>query len=545
MFDFFCKFSNPKKLFRSSRFKCSLSQLFSVKPEFDLNMQKNVKKRILNHILAEREEIKNAEILDRKITGKRVKSSAGALDFLAAIAEAFFSLPKVLPQISWRKKTRENFESRHFPSFFGILRQATAFAILFVVIGGIALTSFVSQTRTAVAQLSVESGVVKIREAKSTFFKEVGEVTTIRLGDTIRVGIDSTAELAFYDASKLFLTAETEVSITAFDPDFISRESSGVTVALLSGSLDAEVAKENSSFEVETPTGSVEAQNAKFSVAVDSETGSTKIQTSEDVIAVKSSKNLEAVALVAGESVVFPKEEVLLAEFEVEAEAETAIELPPLGKLQTEIEFVKIRSFDALIASQNEDDSIARKIRASVEEKLDLLLFESGILEVEGGELEALGIFLHKNYPEGPSRKIVLKNLRQIAEVGEILNYYFVAPQKLRGAPAFEILAKEKYVPTGRLRNLFAALRAGELAHIEIQPLVEKLSDELAIELAGSLSGGDSKKLASELLAGMQEQPIFLSALEKLEPIVPNTVRDLISAKILQLEEVIQKYAGG
>ncbi len=548
MLNFLRKFSffgrlETKKDSKSSRFECSLSQLLSVKSELDSVTQKNIKKRILNHILTGREEIKNAEILDRKITGERVENSAGVLDFFAAIAEAFLSLPKVLPRISWRKKTRENFESRHFLSFFGILRQATAFAILFVVIGGIALTSFISQTRTAVAQLSVESGVVKIREAKSAFFKEVGKAATIRLGDTIRVGIDSTAELAFYDASKLFLTAETEVSITAFNPDFISRENSGVTVALLSGSLDAEVAKKNSSFEIETPTGSVEARNAKFSVAVNSATGSTKIQTSEDVVAVKSSKNSEAVALVAGETVTFFEDEVLLAK-KVE-EDEKVVELPPLKELQTGIEFIKIRSFDALIASQNGNDSIARKIRVSVKDSLDLMLLRSGVSKVEGGEVDALGIFIRKNYLDGPTRQLALKNLNQISVTGEILNYYLIAPQKLRGVPAFEILAKEKYIPTGQLRNLFATLRMDELAHAEIKPLVKKLVGELTIEIAKNISGRDSRKLVGELLAGMLEQPIFLPALEKLEPIVPSTTRNLVSDKINRLEEVIQKYAGG
>lgn len=548
MFNFFRKFSSSKKLSKSSRFEYSLSRLFSVQPELDSATQKNIKKRILNRILAERGEFKNAEVLDQKLAGKQieqVKNSAGVVDFLAAIAEAFLNLPKILPQISWRKEVRGNFEKREAFLFSGIFRQATAFAMLAVVVGGIFLTSFVSQTRTAVAQLSVESGVVKIREAQSTFFEPVKKVATIRLGDTIRVEADSIAELSFYDASKLLLTAKTEVLITEFKPDFISREKSEVTIALLSGSLQAEVAKADSSFEVETSTGSVEAQNAKFSVTVNPETGSTKIQTSEDVVAVKSAKSSEAVALVAGESVVFSEEEILFVEVAADIVKTIELLLPSLGKLQTELEFAKIRSFDALIASQNGDDSIARKIRASIEEKLEQLLLESGIPKFEGGKIETLGIFLRKNYPEGPGREIALKNLNQIAAVGEILNYYFVAPQKLRGVPAFEILAKENYTPPGRLRNLFAALRAGELAHTEIKPLVEKLSGELAIELAGNLSGADSEKRVNELLAGMQEQPIFLPALAKFESIAPRAARDLILNKILRLEETIQKYAGG
>ncbi|MCK5472332.1 hypothetical protein KAI54_04055, partial [Candidatus Gracilibacteria bacterium] len=276
---------------------------------------------------------------------------------------------------------------------------------------------------------------------------------------------------------------------------------------------------------------------------VNSATGSTKIQTSEDVVAVKSSKNSEAVALVAGETVTFFEDEVLLAK-KVE-EDEKVVELPPLKELQTGIEFIKIRSFDALIASQNGNDSIARKIRVSVKDSLDLMLLRSGVSKVEGGEVDALGIFIRKNYLDGPTRQLALKNLNQISVTGEILNYYLIAPQKLRGVPAFEILAKEKYIPTGQLRNLFATLRMDELAHAEIKPLVKKLVGELTIEIAKNISGRDSRKLVGELLAGMLEQPIFLPALEKLEPIVPSTTRNLVSDKINRLEELIQKYAGG
>ncbi len=542
MLNFLRKFSNSKKT-ESTRLEESLGKLFLANPELDLEMRKNVKKRVLNRIVAESEELKNAEILDRKLAGKCAQESSGIVDFLASIAEALLNLPKVLPKVIWRENTRENFQDMHRPHFFGILRQATAFAMLFVVVGGISLTSFVSQTQTAVAQLSVNSGVVKIREAKSTFFEEVeNNIATIRLGDTIRVEQNSTAELAFYDASKMHLTAETEMLITEFKPDFISRENSVVKVALLAGSLDAEVAKADSAFEVETSTGSVEAQNAKFSVAINPQTGSTKIQTEVDVVAVKSSKNSESVALVAGESVIFAEEEVLVAEVAAE---DGEVELPLLGKLQTELELIKIRSFDVLIASQNGDDSIARKIRATIEESLDLLLIGSGISEVDGGELEALGIFIRKNYLDGPAREIALKNLNQIAEVGEILNYYFVAPQKLHGVPAFEILARDRYTPPGRLRNLFSALRAGELAHVETQPFVEKLSGELTVELAADLSGKDSEKKVSELLAGMQEQPIFIPALMKLEPIVPSTARLLVENKIRRLEKRVRKYSGG
>ncbi len=533
MFNFLRKFSNSSK---QSFFEESLEESFG-KPKLDSEFRQNVKKRILNQIAAETQDVHAAKILDKKLTGEKIQPST-AVDFLAAIAEAFLNLPKVLPGASWRESIRENFRNRKSSQCSVIFRQVTAFAMLFIVIGGIALTSFISQTQAAVAQLFVESGIVKIKTAESDIFEDVQNVAAIRLGDTIRVEQDSAAELTFFDESEMWLTEGTEIAIVEFNPNFISREKSAVRVAVIAGSVETTVSKETGAFEIETLAGSVEAQNAKFSVAVNSQTGSTKIQTSEDVVAVKSSVGSEIVVLVAGEEVIFEDPdfvEILSAE----------IDPLSIEQIATNIDFIKIRGFDALIAAQKNKIEISGKIRAVAQEKLELLIADLGLQVIEANRSAVLEIFIRKNYPVVLAREKALASLNQFVKVEQILNYYFVAPQFLRGVPEFEILASSHFTPSGELRNLFTVLRARQLAHTEIYDTIDELALELTIELVNNLRSGNFTEQLIQILQQMEDQSIFIPTLEKLESIVPSIVRGLVSDKISQLKELVREYVEG
>lgn len=515
-------------------------------PELPPDAQENMKKRVLNHITAEARLYEDAEKLDRKIAKKeRVISPSGVLDWLAAIAQALAQLPKVLPKVAWRERVRDRFAAWRSPAFLLFLRKVVAFAILIIVFVGVAGTAFVyemQEARAEVARVAVESGVVKIREASGTFFRSVEGEATVRVGDTIRVEEDSTARMIFFDASEMWLTADTEIAIADFNLAFRGMERSGVQVALLAGSVETTVAKDVNDpvFEIATSTGSVEAQNAKFSVKIDPETGATKVQTEEDTVAVKSIKSNESVSLVAGETVVFASEKVLAAE--IVAAAET--ELLPLGRLQTGTDIIQIRMFDALIAAQDGNSKTAQKIKNTAQEQLALLLVECGMADPGTDRVEVLELFLRNNYPEGPPRDIVSKYLARAATVEKVLNYYFADLALLRGRPEFEILADSGYTPPGRLRNLFATLRAGQLAHQEVQPIISELMEALTVELAGDLLGRETEQRVSELLSGMQAQPIYLPALQKLQPIIPSKARYLVDNKIVELVAGVSAYAG-
>jgi hypothetical protein len=546
MFNFLFSSSRIKKS-KTNRMERILEQCFAL-PELDSAMRENTKKRIINRIQAEQEEKDLAQVLDTHIHESEQKNSSSVIDTLASIAEALIDLPKTLPRLAWREKTRENFETEDMEfAFFAFLKRATAFAVLIIIIASIGITTLVSQTQTAVAQLSVNSGIVKLREAKSPFFEEVSGIITIRLGDTIRVEKNSTAELSFYDASKMSLTESTEVAITEFAPNFISREDSAVKVALLSGAINAEVAKEKSSFSVETTNGSVEAQNAKFSVSIDS-TGKTKIKTSEDSVAVKSIQSSESVALIEGEAIVFAdaNSEVLISKNldKNEEIKQEDIQFPNIEKIAQDIDFIKIRSFDALIDAQKDKITVARKIHKITKEKLSMLLSSVGIEEIDSGGLDAMKIFISKNYPVSDQREIILQNLTQIGQLRQILNYYFVAPQFLRGAPEFQILAKSNYQPYGKLRNIFTVLRAKKLAHVEIHPMVDDLANQLTIELVDDLREYGFGSRLENVLDHMDDQPIFLPVLRQMRILLPEGIVESVDQRIGVMEGRVAEYMG-
>jgi len=537
MFNFLRRFSNSSK---ESKFERIFAQKFFI-PTIEVSVRDNLKKRILNRIQAEKSEKNSAEVLDKRLAGKKVESF-GWLDRLAALAEMLLDLPRIRPRQSWQKVTREDFEvANSRPYFFGILRQATAFALLLFVGGGIILTSFISQTRTAVAQLSVESGIVKIRTAKSPFFEVIQNSATIRLGDTIRVESNSTAALNFFDASEMRLTENSEISITEFSPDYISREKSGVKVAVLAGSVETTVSKEDgNSFEVETSTGSVEAQKARFSVAINPTDGSTKIETSEEMVAVRSFENTEAVALVAGESVTFADnlpevESVVTAVTEDEIIPEFI--LPVIEDIQIKIEFIKIRFFDSLVAAEDDEIELAKKIRADTKNSIAEI---ATFCNIADSDLDAIALFVRKNYSENEMRARILTDVSQAKILGEILNYYFVAPQKLRGVPEFEILIRDRYLPLARVRNLFSVLRAGQLAHTEVQPLV----DSLLVEFIADLSIDLNEQKALDFVATTKNQPIFLPVLRQLIEFADESTKIIFENTITEMEKRINGYLG-
>ena len=532
MFKFLHRFSNSPS---ESRFERTFARKF-FRPELEISARENLKKRILNRISAEKIENNSAEILDKKLAGEKIPA-LGWLDRLAALAEMLLDLPRVRPRRNWRESTRENFEPGDRRHFFGILRQATAFALLLVVGGGVILTSFVSQTRTAVAQLSVESGIVKIRTAESPFFEKIQKSATIRLGDTVRVENNSTAALNFFDASKMRVTENSEIAITEFSPDFISRENSAVKVAVLAGSVETIVAKEaGNSFEVETSTGSVEAQNATFSVAIDPTDGSTKIETTEEMVAVRSLESSTAVALTAGESVVFAEAEIV-ALAEISPEIIPEFVPPAIADVRTKSEFIKIRFFDSLIAAEDEDIELAKKIRTDAKTTIAELAESFGVVD---GDLDALALFVRKNYSDDELRSQILADIGQATTLGEILNYYFLAPRKLRGVPEFEILARDGYFPLARVRNLVAVLRAGELAHIEVRPLAADLIAEFIVDLSTDLSA----QKALDFIATTKNQPIFLPVLRGLLSNADESTTIILQNTIAEMEATISEYLG-
>lgn len=430
---------------------------------------------------------------------------------------------------------------------FAALKKTVASLILALVVGGISFTISLygdSAAQTKVAWVSAESGEVKILSAGGEFFQTISGEVAVKLGDTIRVGKDSVASLRFWDASKMRLTPETELAITSFQLDSLENEKSAVRVALLSGSVDTVVNREKTSpaFEIATPSGSVAAKKAKFSVSLDKQTGKVEVATSESSVAVTSSakqpdnKN-ETVALVAGQTAVFSDDKVFVAATDENSEEVAATFTPPaFSKVLTATDFVQIHFFDALSAAQKGDTWIAKQIEAGVEDDLAAILKEFGVTKT-ANQLTTLVGLLEKYYAENPKLPALLANLNRADSVAQILNYYFIKPSLLRGIPEFELLAKSNYQPPADLQNLFALLKAKQLASRAIQPTVVTLTTELLSEIA--LSANFSQ------LVGEMNQPVYLFTLRELAPLVAAEKQALVISQITELEAQVAKYIGG
>jgi hypothetical protein len=468
----------------------------------DSTTRANIKKRLLNQIKAQKEDAR----FEKRMQPRR------------------FRLPSLLT--------------------FATFQKTVASLILLLVVGGISFTVSLyrdSAAETKVAWVSAESGVVRILPAGGEFFREITGEVAVRLGDTIRVGKDSAASLRFWDASKMRLTPETEVAITSFELDNLQNEKSAVRVALLSGSVDTVVNREKTSpaFEIATPSGNVAAKKAKFSVSLDKQTGKVAVATSESSVAVTSSSPTsvtnETVALVAGQTAVFSDDKVLVAATDEDSESAVAFIPPAFSKVLTATDFVQIHFFDALSAAQKGDTWIAKQIEAGIEEDLAGILKEFGVTKT-ANQITALITLLEKNYAENPKLPALIANLNRANSVAQILNYYFIQPSLLRGIPEFELLAKSNYQPPAELQNIFALLKAKQLASRAIQPTVTTLTSELLSELALS---ADFTKLVGEM-----NQPVYLFALRELTLLVAVEKQALVATRITELEAQIEKYIG-
>jgi hypothetical protein len=112
---------------------------------------------------------------------------------------------------------------------------------------------------SALTILSITEGDVSVMKAGTDDWIEAEVETRLGVGDIIRIGDDSGAEITFFDGSTLELEAGTQVEITALDvsPDtdvtaITLMQTIGTTIFRVTKFLDPA-----SRYEVETPTGVV------------------------------------------------------------------------------------------------------------------------------------------------------------------------------------------------------------------------------------------------------------------------------------------------
>ncbi len=109
----------------------------------------------------------------------------------------------------------------------GRLRSVLAFIILLasVVVG----CGEGSPTPSTVATLSEIEGVVSVKETGTDSWGEGQVGMSLVVGDTVKTGNDSSAEITFLDGNTIELEADTEVEITSVD---VSTDTGGTTVTI-------------------------------------------------------------------------------------------------------------------------------------------------------------------------------------------------------------------------------------------------------------------------------------------------------------------------
>ena len=134
-----------------------------------------------------------------------------------------------------------------------------------------------SSTPSTVATLSEIEGDVSVMEAGTASWTEGQVGMSLVVGDTVKTGNDSSAEITFLDGNTMELEADTEIEITSVD---VSTDTGGTTVTITQtiGTIITRLTQlldPASSYETITPSGvtSVRARPAHPATAVVGVTG--------------------------------------------------------------------------------------------------------------------------------------------------------------------------------------------------------------------------------------------------------------------------------
>jgi len=129
-----------------------------------------------------------------------------------------------------------------------------------------------SSTPSTVATLSEIEGDVSVMEAGTDSWTEGQVGMSLEIGDTVKTGNNSSAEITFFDGNTMELEADTEIEITSLD---VSTDTSGTTVTITQtiGTVISRLTQlldPASSYETVTPSGvtSVRARPATTVVGV-------------------------------------------------------------------------------------------------------------------------------------------------------------------------------------------------------------------------------------------------------------------------------------
>ena len=151
-------------------------------------------------------------------------------------------------------------------------RLLSALALIILVASTVVGCGEGSSTPSTVATLSEIEGDVSVMEAGTDSWTEGQIGMPLEVGDTVKTGNDSSAEITFLDGNTMELEADTEIEITSVD---VSTDTGGTTVTITQtiGTVISRLTQlldPASSYETVTPSGvtSVRARPATTVVGV-------------------------------------------------------------------------------------------------------------------------------------------------------------------------------------------------------------------------------------------------------------------------------------
>jgi len=143
-------------------------------------------------------------------------------------------------------------------------------SILFLSILGATTLVSCGSSHSTLTILSITEGNVSVMKAGTGSWIETQAGMSLEIGDSVKTGDNSSAEITFFDASTIELEAGTDIEITSLD---VSRDTGSTTITLEQtiGNTVSRVTKlvdPASRYEVETPTGVVAVRGSAVAIYV-------------------------------------------------------------------------------------------------------------------------------------------------------------------------------------------------------------------------------------------------------------------------------------
>ena len=164
-----------------------------------------------------------------------------------------------------------------------------------LVLSVLGASTFVGCAPSTLTILSISEGNVSVMKAGAASWIEAEVGMSVEVGDSIKTGGNSSAEITFFDGSTVELQAGTEIEITSLDVP-TDTDSTTIVLGQTIGSIIFRVTKiidPASRYEVETPTGTVAIRGSGVQITVTEDRTTFVINLEGDIWAVAQGVELQ------------------------------------------------------------------------------------------------------------------------------------------------------------------------------------------------------------------------------------------------------------